>query len=767
MEGPGVAVPGQQPMSRRDRHSRRRRHRGHPLRRGVLLSVAAVVIAGAVGTLAVTGWVVSVAQSAPPLSSLKPRNQGASSRVFAANGESLGFIQSDVLRQPIKGSDIPRVLKDATVAIEDRRFYQHGAIDYQGIVRAAFADFVSGKPVQGGSTLTMQLVRNLDYVSDAKTIQRKIKEARLAQELEKQHSKRWILAQYLNDVSYGTVGGQSAIGVRAAARLFFDRKLSQLTLAQSALLAGLPQAPSAYNPFTSPGKARQRRNDVLHAMAAYGTITPAQARAATRQPLGVRRNSYFTTHREQFFFDYVKQELIKRYGARAVRQGGLKVYTTIRPKLQDAARQVIQNHLSSSSDPASAVVTIDPSNGHILALASSGSYSTNQFDYASQAHRQPGSAFKPFDLVAAMKQGADPYTTYYNSHPLYITSYAGNVYTPPYQVATDDHVYHGNINLAKAMVLSDNTVYEQVTEDATPKAVRQAAHDMGIQSKLGANLAIGTGGLKYGVSPLEMANAYATFADGGYRNQAEAIVKVVFPDGHVDDLGKPQRTKQVSDGLTYDITKILRQNILSGTGTQANIGCPAAGKTGTTTGPTDAWFVGYTPKLSTAVWVGYPKETKSLIDVEGNSQVFGGTIPAEIWHDYMTIARRGYCGDFPQPTEPFHGGGFYGNHESGRGGSGRGGTSGGGTSSGPGGQSGSGTYTSPGNSYDNPNLYVTPPSTTPPPTPPAPPSGGSPAPSPTPPSGGGNGGPSPGGGGPGAGHGGTRGGGGGKGGVGK
>jgi penicillin-binding protein 1A len=288
------------------------------------------------------------------------------------------------------------------------------------------------------------------------------------------------------------------------------------------------------------------------------------------------------------------------------------------------------------------VVSVDPANGYIRAMASSGTYKDRRFNLAAQGHRQPGSAFKTFVLAAAVRAGVNPAAKSYTSRPL-------NLNVPgygPWQVKTYGNTYGGTMNLVRATLSSDNTVYAQLIIDLGPKKVRETAKLMGITTKLDGLPAEGLGGLRLGVSPLEMANAYATLASGGMRNEPKGISKVVFPDGESDDLGKPERKRVFSDGVAYEVTKILKQNVTGGTGTRAQIGCPVAGKTGTTDKFNDAWFVGYTPKLSTSTWVGFPNALQSMPGVAG------GTIPAGIWHDYMAVAKGNYCGDFPTPKEP-------------------------------------------------------------------------------------------------------------------
>ena len=642
-------------MTYRQRQSRRRRRRG--ARSKVALGLVVLALALAIAALSVAGYVIAVAATAPNLDELKPNDKGSSSVVYAADGSRLGYVQSDIVRTPVPWTDMTRDMRNATVAIEDERFYEHKGVDYGAIVRAGIKNLESGDTVQGGSTITQQLVRAL-YIKDPKrTFERKIREAKLASELEDDHSKRWILKSYLNSVPYGTVGGRTAIGVEAAAETFFDEHARDLSLAEAALIAGLPQAPSQYNPFRNPTAAVERRNEVLHQMVDNGFVSPARANEASQEPLGLKRGTRYTQRREPYFFDYVQEQLIERYGVGVYRRGGLKVHTTIDPQLQDAARDAIASQLSLPTDPSSAVVSIDPANGYIKAMASSGTYKDRTFNLAAQGHRQPGSAFKTFVLTTAIRKGVDPARTTYVSKPL-------NLNVPeygPWKVKTYGNSYGGSMDLVRATLKSDNTVYAQLILDLGPKAVRETAKLMGITTTLDGLPAEGLGGLRLGVSPLEMANAYATLASGGMRNKPIAIKKVEFPDGKSEGLGKPKRVRVFPDGVAYEVTKILQQNIRSGTGTRANIGCPAAGKTGTTDNFNDAWFAGYTPKLSSAVWVGYPNALVEMRSVHGVS-VAGGTFPAAIWGAYMRTAKGPDCSTFPQPTERVRFSPFFGKY---------------------------------------------------------------------------------------------------------
>jgi len=591
----------------------------------VVLVIVGAVIASGVGA-------VAKFSSDCNLQELKAVEIGQNSFVYAADGSLLGSIPAERNRTPVPLGKVSPWMSKATVAIEDHRFYEHGGVDYEGIARAALKDLSAGHVVQGGSTITQQLVRNL-YISKERTFKRKIKEACLAIRLSRARSKNWILSQYMNQVYYGN----HAYGIEAAAQTYFSRHAKTLTLAQSALLAGLPQAPSIYDPLHRPGAARARRDEVLHAMLTYGDITQAQYDQAVGQKnLLLRPGRLYTTIREPYFFSYVRDQLIAEYGANTVRSGGLRVYTTINPSLQVAARKAIRDTLYLRTDPAAAVVSINPANGAIRAMTAvtPGRYG-NQFNLASQARRQPGSTFKTFVLTAAINEGMNPDTTYYVSAPFH---YQPDPYTPAWDVQTYDHTYSGSISVHSATLASDNTVYAQLTLDVTPEKVAQMAHLLGIRSHLDAVPAMGLGA--DAISPLEEASAYATLAAGGIYSKPMAITKVVLANGKVDTdagWGQPDRKRVISDGVAYEVTKILEDNVLQGTGVGAYFGRPAAGKTGTTDNHADAWFSGYTPQLETTVWVGYPQGEIPMEDVHGIA-VAGGTFPASIWRLFMEKA---------------------------------------------------------------------------------------------------------------------------------
>jgi penicillin-binding protein 1A len=631
-------------MTQRNRR-RQRRHGGIGAK--VLLVFGCVVALLGIGAIAVTSWVLDVAAEAPSLSSCKPVSKGGNTVLYAADGSKLGTVSSPQAREPVSIERIPKTLQRATVAIEDQRFYEHGGLDEEGILRAAIKDLEAGEAVEGASTITQQLVRNLCIRNPERTLKRKIIEARLAEEFFEHHSRKEILGSYLNIASYGTIEGSTAVGVGAASRIFFSKPVWKLSLPQAALLAGLPQAPSEYNPLLEPAAAKARRNQVLAKMAKLGYVSEPRARAAMSTGLGVDLSTSYFHHRQPYFFDYVEDKLLAKYGVNTVRRGGLEVHTTIDPGMQQVGLEAMRSTLPYSTDPSSALVSIDPRNGHIRAMVSSSSYAQSQFNLAAQGHRQPGSTFKAFVLTTAIKQGIDPYSTYYTSKPL-------DLYLPQWghwTVHTADMGYQGTVNLKQATVTSDNTVFAQLDLDVGPKAVAATAKSMGITSPLDGIPAEGIGGLRVGVSPLEMADAYATLASGGIHHDPVAVTKVVFPNGHVDrpEPSRPQRV--LSAPVAWEVTRLLHDNITEGTGTAAYTGCAGqAGKTGTTDEYTDAWFAGYQPNLATAVWVGYPESNEISMSSVHGIIVFGGTFPAEIWHSLYSGAGVP-CEEFQEPNQ--------------------------------------------------------------------------------------------------------------------
>ena len=576
------------------------------------------------------------------LSSLKPVNIGANTFVYAADGSLLGSIPAERNRVPVPLRRMSSWLPEATVAVEDRRFYQHGGIDYVGILRALWADVSAGKVVEGGSTITQQLVRNM-YTGREKTFDRKVKEACLAIKLSDRWPRSKVLQTYLNTVYYGN----HAYGVEAASETYFSRHARNLNLAQAALIAGLPQAPSVYDPLHNPKAALERRTEVLRAMLVAGNITRRQYRWAVKRKLHLIPGRIYTRIKQPVFLSYVIDELEQVYGANVVREGGLRVYTTIEPRLQYDANVAIRETLNQPNDPAAAIVSVEPGTGAIRAMtAVIPGNKHNQFNLAAQSARQAGSTFKTFVLAAAIEKGIDPDSTYYTSAPFTCTTghWCEGDYKAgkPWQVSTYDHSYAGTISVTSATLRSDNTVYAQLTLDVGPDIVYRMAKRLGVHMSQKPVASIGLGSLS--VSPLDMAAAYATFAAGGLYAKPTAIRKVILPNGRVDKTagwGKPRAKRVLSEGVAWKVNQVLGANALYGTGAGSGDGThPNAGKTGTTTDHADAWFDGYTRDYSTVVWMGYLRGEIPMLDVHGQA-VAGATFPVPIWHLYMSQAEKG------------------------------------------------------------------------------------------------------------------------------
>jgi penicillin-binding protein 1A len=627
------------------RRRKRRRDRAKARHKRFTRVVLAIII-GVLLLLVGGGFTgAAVWMSSCDLKTLRPVQVGQNSFVFAADGSLLGSIPAEKNREPVTDSQISPWLPKATVAIEDRRFWDHGALDWPGIVRAFFADVRAGHVVQGGSTITQQLARNLYIKKPSQTFGRKATEACLAIKLARERSKAWILNAYENQIYYGN----HAYGIEAAAQTYFSKHAKHLTLDQAALLAGLPQAPTDYDPFRRPQAALERRDEVLQAMLGNGVITQQQyATAIADRKLRLRPGKVYTRIREPYFFSYVEAQLQRQYGTNTVRSGGLKVYTTIDPRLQRFAIQAIKSTLYYKTDPAAAIVSINPANGAIRAMTEVTPGNTkNQVNFLSSAHRQPGSTFKTLVLTTAVKEGINPATTTYLSAPFeYNPTGTGSCNTNPptaWCPQTFDHRYLGPVSIERATLASDNSVYARLTLDVGPAEVAATAKAMGVKTDLktadGAYVpAMGLGAIA--VTPMDMASVYATLAAGGIYSKPMAIRKVVLPGGKVDTdagWGKPQRRRAIPDWVAAEVTRILEENMTMGTGTGAYFGKLSAGKTGTTDSYADGWFSGFTPSLEATVWIGYPGGEIPMLDVHGIA-VSGPTFPATIWRLFMERA---------------------------------------------------------------------------------------------------------------------------------
>jgi penicillin-binding protein 1A len=597
----------------------------------VAATVAVVLLTVVVVSGAATGRAVLLGSC--NLDALQPVALGQNSFVYADNGTLLGVVPSSVNREPLRLDQISPYLRAATVAIEDRRFWQHGALDYQGIARALYSDVTAGKIVQGGSTITQELVRNLYIGNASRTLSRKVKEACLAIKLAQVWPKQRILNSYLNEVFYG----RAAHGAQAAAETFFSTRAQDLSLAQAAMLAGLPQAPTVYDPLRHPAMAMQRRDEVLRAMLASHAITTDEFARAVSAPLGLKPGNLYQRQAHENFFGWAEQQLVQKFGARRVAAGGLRVRTTLDPSMQQQAQSAVRSVMRNPSDPAAALVAIDPRTGAVRAMVG---YVPDgrkmKFNLATQSTRTAGSSFKPFVLATALQHGISLYSSFSGPPSLIIPD--RSCYGPqgPWDVHNFADESAGYMNLLSATANSVNTIFAQLVAKVGPWNVVPVAHKMGITTKLQpvCSITLGT----QPVNPLEMTDGYATLAAHGVHRSPQAFELVRAPDGKVlgrlNAPGAQAISRSVADQVTYALEGVVQH----GTGTAAYFGRPAAGKTGTAENFQDAWFCGYVPQLASCVWVGYPKAEISLYNVEGVGAVFGGSLPAEIWRRFMSAA---------------------------------------------------------------------------------------------------------------------------------
>lgn len=570
------------------------------------------------------------------LPQLTAPTEATATAVLDAYGAPITTFEPAERRILIAPDQIPNDVRRSVLAAEDARFYDHTGVDLVGIARAAWTNQQEGRTAQGGSTITQQVIKNATG-DDSRGYDRKFREATAAIRLERSVPKDEILADYLNLVFFG----DAAFGIEAAAGTYFQKTAAELSLSEAALLAGIIPAPTRYNPRTNPDRAEARRQLVLDRLEATGLATPAEV-AAARSQVPVLAERYRAVSRFPYFTDWVERWLTEELGltSEQVHGEGLVVTTTLDPADQAAADEVAALSLPDPAiDPDAAIVSVEPGTGAVRALVGGRDHSASQVNYAlgvegGSGGRQPGSSFKPIVLAAALGRGIGLDARY--SAPACIT--------PPGSepVCNATSRGYGSQTLESAMVSSTNTVYIQLIRDVGVARTAQLANQMGITS-LDASTA--QGGIALGVTevaPVEMAGAYATFAAGGLYAEPSPVQRVVAPDGEVlFDLRTRPVQRVMSPETARAINDTLSQVISDGTGEAADIGRPAAGKTGTTNNYVDAWFVGYTPQLATAVWVGEPEGSIPMYDVRGVAKVGGGTIPAAIWQAYMTRALEG------------------------------------------------------------------------------------------------------------------------------
>lgn len=613
------------PPKRRPTPRPERARKSHPVLRGLLIFSALLVAA-----VAITAGVAyaSLAAQLPETNTKSAKGRDQSTIVYDSKGRVIAKLYAEQDRTDKQLNQIPADLRNAVIATEDRRYYQHKGVDPLGILRAVVTDISRGEKAQGGSTITQQYVKQA-FVTPEKTLKRKVMEAMLANRLEAKYSKDEILQLYLNTIYFG----HGAYGVESAAQAYFGKPVEKLTLPESALLAGVIKAPSHYSPYIDAEAAKNRRDTVLGLMRDQGVIDESTWASAVASPVktaGLKSKAKVAP----YFLEYVREQLVREYGSDKVYRSGLRVKTTLDLPMQKAAEKAIASRLNLKGDPSAALVAVEPGTGAIKAMVGGRDFNTQQFNVAVQGKRQPGSSFKPFVLAAALADGVSPEQTF-ESGPKKFT-----VGDQVWSVTGAPGGRKGPMRLREATEKSVNSVYAQLMLDVGPEKVVEVGEKLGLSKGIRPVPAIALGGLEKGVSPLEMADAYATLAAQGKHASPYAIAEIKDAKGEVLFTAKPKKTEALDPAVAYLTTNMLTGVISKGTGKAAAIDRPVAGKTGTTQEYRDAWFVGYTPQLATAVWVGYPDSQREMTSIHG-IKVTGGSFPAEIFSAFMRAAHKG------------------------------------------------------------------------------------------------------------------------------
>jgi penicillin-binding protein 1A len=664
--------------------------------RAALRAFALFLLCSIAVPIAVTSTMLATFLFAPlPATIPQPKELAASlvSTVLDGNGDEIGQFREFEQNIPVKKEDVPEILKQAVISAEDRSFYSHGGVDVRGSMRALWADVRNKGVVQGGSTITQQYVKNA-YTGKQRTIIRKVREAILASQIDREFEKDDILFKYLSNIYLG----DGAYGVGAASESYFRKPVSQLTLSESALLAGLIPAPSRWEPRGNPNEAEARRELVLGLMLHQRRISQQDYDAAMQErvwlaaagaphgPATVVWPPQQTNNKFPYFLDYVQRYLVAKYGPAKVFRGGLKIQTTLDPDTQAQAEQAVANQLRGTKAPLDmSLVAVEPPTGYVKALVGGRDFAASQVNLAlggcpriptdprikvevratcwdgesvggGGLGRQPGSSFKPYVLATAFSKGYSPTKVYAAPRVFHVPGCKPRP-GAGCDIGNSEGEGGGSATLRTATAKSINTVFAQLVRDVGCKDTAEMAKKLGIESAWYSpqfHTCSGTYALGViDVSPLDMASAYGVFANGGTRIAPTPVLKVVDSAGNVlEDNSKPHGEQVIQKVVADNVTDVLRGVITGGTGTGANIGRPAAGKTGTTENFTNAWFVGYTPTLSTAVWMGYSNnQTTPLRGIRGVSRVFGGTIPASTWHNFMAQALKDVpVTDFDQPA---------------------------------------------------------------------------------------------------------------------
>jgi len=597
--------------------------------------------------------VIYYTSTLPTLEELTPSQIAETSKVYALDGSLITEFHAEENREIISFNDISDYIKDAIVAVEDKRFFEHQGVDYRRIIGAFIADIRSGEWEQGASTITQQYVKNI-YFTPEKTFRRKLNEALIAIQIERNYTKNKILEMYLNTINFGS----GAYGIEKASETYFGKNASALNLPEAALLAGLVRAPEIYSPFNDMEKAKRRRDLVLQLMYEQEMIDTSKYLDALAEPVILNESSNADIDQDNdgriapYFIDYVKRNLYdQKFTDYDVFKGGLRIYTTLDIELQEKAENAFKKVFPEEIEPSYSLVSTDPENGYIYALIGGKDYDTSKFNIAIQGKRQPGSVFKVPVLMEAIRQNISPNNLFNPNGPIVIDMAEG----PDWQVDN----YGGQkfdvekMSIVDGTINSVNVVYAQLIMEVGAENVENLCSEMEIYD-IGNNPAIALGGLETGITPLDVTKIFSTLASGGFYRQPVSILKITDSEGNIlyeyDPEENESNHRVMEEPTAYHVTEILKKVIESGTGRGANIGRPAAGKTGTTSDLRDAWFAGYTPEMVTVVWMGNP-DNKPIEAINGRT-VVGGSYPADVWREFMMAALEDVpVSDFDRPDK--------------------------------------------------------------------------------------------------------------------
>lgn len=619
------------------------------------LATARRRIAAFIAALLVVVLMPGCADWEMPELSAEPPIPDQTSRIYGADGSTIASLHAVENREVVAITEMAQAARNSVIAIEDPSFFDHDGVDYKAIGRALVRNVEAGEPTQGGSTITQQYVKNT-LVGSERTYERKLREAGYAMQIERSYPKEKILELYMNTVYFG----RGAYGIQAAASLYFNKNASELTLGEAAMLAGMIQSPANWDPYADLEGCLRRRERVFDQLVATGKYPKADIEAARAAGVIMAPFSDLDRFRAPYFVDFIRQWILNDsyFGdtpsqrADLLYKGGLRIETTLDPAIQTSAENAIGRVLSKPNDPYAALVAVDSRSGALRAIVGGRDYFSSddpkaKFNMATQAKRQPGSSFKPIVLATALSNGITDDKVYRGGARIAIPIPGGEIWDVK---NFDEHAY-GSMDVRTATTFSVNVVYAQMMKELGPTRVVTMAHKMGIRSDLRAVYAVGLGSEE--VTPLEMASAFQTLANAGKHIEPYAVTRITNAKGEIiyEVDSKPEQA--LDPAVAAETTDILQEVMKQGTGVDARIGRPAAGKTGTSEHNADAWFVGYTPDLVASVWIGFPEGNVPMVPPRTRETVLGGTWPAAIWQQFMAESLAEVpVSDFEDPGGP-------------------------------------------------------------------------------------------------------------------